>query len=234
MSNLQPSLLSRVGAAGLASFFVASIITGALNSGYSPMREAISALAATDAEFAWIMIAGFMACAVGLASIGIALWRAFGGNRPARIAAALVTLGGPFMVVAGLARQDCSERLTSCIDHGEAPNASTHFWVHQFSSLLLFVLMTIALFFLARGLRRDRRMSHFSIPTRVAGTFCALVIASMIVNEMTFIDAYAGLAQRAFLLVLFGWPLVVATATRTELDERPGSSMSNDVTAHRF
>lgn len=210
----ESSRLARIGAVGVASFFIASIITGALNPGYSPAREAVSALAATDARFAWIMITGFMISAVGMSSTGVALWRRFAGNRTARVAAGIVMLAGPLMVVAGLARQDCSERLPTCVDFGEGTGASTHFWVHQYVSLLLFVLMTVALLVLARGLRRDAGLAHFAVPTRVAGLFCLLVILVMIVDEMKSIDAYAGLAQRAFVLVLFGWPVVVAAARR--------------------
>jgi hypothetical membrane protein len=208
----ESSRLARIGAVGVASFFVASIITAALNPGYSHAREAVSALAATDARFAWIMITGFMISAVGMSSTGIALWRRFAGNRAARAAAGIMMLAGPLMVVAGLARQDCSERLPTCVDFGEGTGASSHFWVHQYVSLLLFVLMTVALFLLARGLRRDDGMSGFAVPTRVAGLFCLLVIVVMIVDEMKSIDSYAGLAQRAFVLVLFGWPVVVAAA----------------------
>jgi hypothetical membrane protein len=213
----ESSRLVHVGAAGVASFFVASIITGALNPGYSHAREAVSALAATDARFAWIMITGFMLSAVGMSSTGVALWRRFVGNRAARVGAGILMIAGPLMVVAGVARQDCSERLSTCVDHGEGTGASTHFWVHQYVSLLLFVLVTVALFVLARGLRREAALSHLAVPTRVAGLFCLLVIVVMIVDEMKSIDAYAGLAQRAFVLVQFGWPVVVAAAAGPRL-----------------
>lgn len=206
--------LAQLGAVGVGSFYLASLVTGTLNPGYSHTREAVSALAATDSRYAWIMIAGFMVCAVGLASTGTALWRRFPGGGPGRAAAVLVTLGFPMMVAAGLARQDCSERLPSCVDYGDGAGASTHFWVHQYVSMLGFVLLTVALFLLARGLRRDAGLSYLATPTRFAGIFSVLVIVTMIVDEMKAIDAYAGFAQRVFVAVLFGWPIVVAAANR--------------------
>ena len=212
LNTSQTRRLPLVGAAGVASFFVASMIAGALNPGYSPAREAISALAATDARHAWVMIVGFMLCAVGIASTGVALWRRFAGNRAARAAAGIMIFVAPLMVVSGFARQDCSERLKSCVDYGEGTGASAHFWVHQYVGMLLFVLLTAALFLLARGLRRDVGLSQFAVPTRVAGLLCVLFIADMIIEEMHSIDSYAGLAQRAFGLVLFGWPVVIAMA----------------------
>src|SRR5215212_9035161 len=106
-----------VGAAGLAGFFAAAVTTAAITPGYNWIRDAISALAATDSPHAWLMIAGFLAAAAGLAGTGVALWRRFGAHRSGRVAAVLVLLGVPLAVAAGLARQDCSEALTDCVDH---------------------------------------------------------------------------------------------------------------------
>lgn len=200
---------SRIGAVGVGGFFVAAAATAALTPGYSHVREAMSALAATDSAFAWLMITGFLACAVGLVATGAALWRRYPGGKAGRVAAALVTTSGLLMVVAGLARQDCSERLTSCIDHGEAPLASTHFWVHQYASLLLFVLLTVALFLLARAQKRSVGFAHLAVLTRVAGVLSLASIVALVVDPPV-LDAYAGLVQRGFLVVLFGVPVLAA------------------------
>src|SRR3954471_25068989 len=137
---------ARIGAAGVATFFAASLAVAALTPGYRSTRDAISSLAALDKPYAPLMIAGFLAAAVGLAATGIALWRRFGHTLSGKIAASLLVLGGPLMAIAGLARQDCTEALESCLDHGEAPLASTSFWVHQYVSLLLFLVLVSAAF----------------------------------------------------------------------------------------
>jgi hypothetical membrane protein len=202
---------AKVGAAGLGAFFLTSVVAGAADPGYSHVREAISALAATDSPGAPVMIAGFMAMAAGTIAVGAGIWRRLHAGVAGRIAAALVTVSGLMMVVAGLARQDCSERLPSCVDHGEAPLASTHFWVHQFVSLGLFLLLTVSMFVMARGLRRSDGWSYLARWSKLAGLFCVLSIAELLADPPA-LDPYAGLYQRIFVLVLFGWPLLVAAA----------------------
>ena len=200
---------ARLGVAGMAGFLGASIVTGALNPGYSPAREAVSALAATDARFAWIMIAGFLISSVGMIATGIGLWRRFAGVTSGRVAAVMAVICGSLMAVAALARQDCSERLPSCIDHGAAPLASTHFWVHQYSALLLFVLLTVSIFVLGRAVRRVPGLGHLAWPVRLAGIWGVLCIAELMVDPPA-LNGVAGLVQRAFYLVIYLTPVLVA------------------------
>ena len=204
-------LTARIGAAGIAAFYLASLAAGAVKPGYSHLREAVSALAATDSPGAGVMIAGFLVSAVGMVATGLGIRRRLRTGVAGPVAAGIVLLSGPLMAVAGLARQDCSERLPSCLDHGEAPLATTHFWVHQYVSLALFLLLTIALFVMARGLRRSGGWAHLARWSKVAGLICVLGIAELIVDPPA-LDPYVGLIQRLFVLLLFGWPLVVAAA----------------------
>jgi hypothetical protein len=202
---------ARIGAAGIAAFYLASLAAGAVKPGYSHLREAVSALAATDSPGAAVMIAGFLVSAAGMLAIGIGIRQRLRAGVAGPVAAGLVLLSGALMVVAGLARQDCSERLPSCLDHGAAPLATTHFWVHQYASLTLFLLLTVALFVMARGLRRSGGWAYLARWSKAAGLLCGLGIAELIVDPPV-LDPYAGLVQRLFVLVLFGWPLVVAAA----------------------
>jgi hypothetical membrane protein len=202
---------ARIGAAGIAAFYLASLAAGAVKPGYSHLREAVSALAATDSPGAAVMIAGFLVSAVGMLAIGLGIRRRLRAGVAGPVAAGLVLLSGALMVPAGLARQDCSERLPSCLDHGAAPLASTHFWVHQFVSLALFLLLTVSLFVMARGLRRSGGWAYLARWSKAAGLLCVIGIAELMVDPPA-LDPYAGLVQRLFVLVLFGWPLVVAAA----------------------
>lgn len=196
----------------MAAFFLDSVVVGALTPGYSPVQDQISSLAAADKELAPVMIAGFLAASIGVTATGIALWRRLSraetGRVAGRIGAVLVVLSGALMTVAGLAQQDCSERLTSCIDHGEALQASGSYWVHQFASLALFLLLSVAMFFLARGIR-DSAWSRLAVPTRLAGLWGLVTIAAIVVGPSA-VESHFGIAQRAFLLVVFGWPVVLA------------------------
>ncbi|OHV35660.1 MULTISPECIES: DUF998 domain-containing protein [Pseudofrankia] len=215
-------LLARIGALAVGTFVVDAIVVGLLNPGYNPVREGVSALAATNADYAWLMIAGFLAQAVGLVCTGVLLWRRVGRGKAGRAAAVLVTLTGAGMAVAGLARQDCSERLSSCIDYDDAPLASTHFWVHQYVSMALFLGLIVALFLLARALRRDSGRAHLAVPTRFVAIYCLLTVAAVFIGEIG--NAYYGLFQRVFTLLVFGWPVVVAvSASRRSVSETADS-----------
>jgi hypothetical protein len=198
---------ARVGAAGVASFFAISIVVAAITPGYRTSRDAISALAATDSPYAWLMIVGFLAAAAGLVSTGVALWRRFGHTVSGRVAAGLLVVSGGLMVAAGLARQDCSEALKSCVDHGAAPLASTHFWVHQYVSLAGFVLLVVAAFVLVRAVRRTDGFGYLKVPARVvAYTSLVLTVVAMTAGFGT-VD---GLVQRPYVALLFGWPILLA------------------------
>jgi len=198
---------ARVAAAGVATFFAASIVTAALTPGYRSTRDQISALAALDSPYASIMILGFLAAATGLVSAGVGLARRYGATRSGKIAAGLVTAAGALMVVAGLARQDCSQALPSCVDHGDGALASTSFWIHQYVSLLLFLLLVSASFVLVRAVRRTDGFGFLKVAARtVAYGALALTVAMVVVG----FGDHDGLVQRPYLAVLFGWPILAA------------------------
>jgi hypothetical protein len=171
----------RTAAAGLATFVVATIAAGLLDPGYDPLREGVSALAATDATAAPVMIAGFLALAVGTMAAGIALWQ-----RRRRVGGVLVLLAGAGMAVAAFARQDCSDFVGACAAAEQAGTLSGHHMLHQLVSLGVFTVLAIVPFFLARG-------------------FKASILAGVVGY-----GEYAGAIQRLVVLLLFGWPVFVA------------------------
>ena len=168
---------ARIAALGVAGFLIASVIAGSLSTGYSPAREAISALAATDAQHPVIMITGFVLGAIGLGAAAVGIWQRHRATLAGRVATVMIMLGAPGMIVAGFARQDCSERLPSCLDYGKAELATTHFWVHQYVSLAMFVIMSIAMFVLARALWRSVTWRHLTGWSILAGLLCFGTIA---------------------------------------------------------
>jgi hypothetical membrane protein len=198
---------ARFGAAGIATFFSVAIVTAAVTPGYRSTRDGISALAALDSLYAWVMIAGFLAAAAGLVATGVGLWQRFSGVRSGRIGAGLVVFAGSLMATAGLARQDCSDIRPECIDHGDAPLASTHYWVHQYVSLALFLILVIAMFVLVRAARRTEGFGHLAIPTRIVAIAGLLLTVSIV--TIGYGDV-SGLVQRPYLAMLFGWPVLLA------------------------
>jgi len=211
--------LTEAGATGVGAFFVAALLTGFGTPGYSTLTEAVSALAAKDALWAPIMIGGFLLLAAGLAATGLALWRLL-PVRAGRAGAVLVLVVSALMATAGLARQDCSDQRASCIDHGEAVGASTSYWVHQYASLLGFVLLVVALFLLARGIRRTGTLPQLVRPARLVAWLSLLLTVLVVVSPPPVQAAY-GLVQRVFLLVLLGWPVAVALLHQRRLAPTP-------------
>lgn len=202
------NVAARLGIIGVGSFFAISVLAAALTPGYRSRRDAISALAAMDKPYAALMIAGFMLAAAGLFTTGVALAKRFGGTLSGRTATGLVLVSSGLMATAGLARQDCTEALPTCVDHGEAPLASTHFWVHQYVSLVMFLCLVIAAFVLVRAVRRTEGFGYLKVPARiVAYTSLILTVAAVTVG----FGGLSGLIQRPYLALLFGWPILLAT-----------------------
>ncbi len=195
---------SRIAVVGVLGFFAAAIVTGLVTPGYDVRREAISGLAAQDSPHAWLMIGGFVLGAVGLVSGAVLLWRGV-PQRAGRVAAGMVAVAGALIGVAGLARQDCSDQLVSCKDFGEAVEASGSYWLHQYASLLAFLLLIVSSFVLARGLRRSGR-SGLATVSRVAGVLCLIGVALLVVAPPFVVDSY-GVVQRLLIAGLFGWPV---------------------------
>jgi hypothetical protein len=198
---------SRIAGAGLGAFAIASVVANLLNPGYDPLREGVSALAATGAPAAGVMIAGFLALAAGTTAAGAVLWGRLRTGLAGRVGAALVMLCGAAMVVVGLNQQDCSDMIGACAAAEQAGTLSEHHMVHQLTSLAVFTVLALAAFPLARGLRRSGTYAHLAGATRVAGSAALGLTVAMVV--VGFGDL-AGVAQRIFLLLVFGWPVLLA------------------------
>ena len=195
---------ARVACVGFAVFALATAVAGLWDPGYDPVREGISALAATGSPSAPIMIIGFLALAVGTAAAGVTLWGRLPAGVAGRVGATMVVLAGLAMVVVGLNQQDCSELVGACVAAEAAGTLSDHHVVHQLVSLAVFLVLTIAMFPLARGLRRN---GGPAVATRLVGVVGGLVIATIMTVGL---GAVGGLVQRLFVALLFGAPVVLA------------------------
>ena len=116
----------------------------------------------------------------------------------------MVAAAGALIGVAGFARQDCSDQLPDCKDFGEAVDASGTYWVHEYASLLAFLLLLVSFFVLARGLRRTGH-SRLAVVSRTVGVACSTGVALLVVAPPFVVDNY-GIMQRVVIAALFGWP----------------------------
>jgi hypothetical membrane protein len=193
--------LGRLAVAGPIAFTLAWLISGVAQDEYSIRREDISALAALDAQHPWIMITGFLLLGVGTVALAAGLVSTLKG-RPAVIGSILILIAGVGIVVAGLARNDCSSELTPCADRVDAGDVSWHHMVHDMVSLIVFLALVAAPLVLARAFRRDERwhdLRSYSIVTGLVGSVLLVLYATGAAGT------WNGLLQRVFVSVPFLW-----------------------------
>jgi hypothetical membrane protein len=203
-----PSVAARLGVLGLAGFWLAVGLAGAATPGYSHVRENISALAALPAPHPAVMITGFLLLAAGTVATAGALRQRLVG-RSATAAAALIGLAGCCLVGSAVFRLDCSPTLTACRTLEETGAVSGHHVLHNLVSLLSFVLIIAALFTLGRALRRSPGLSHLRWPTCVIALLGAAFVIGLVIGTYGKVE---GLAQRMFVLGVYGWLVLLAVA----------------------
>jgi hypothetical membrane protein len=193
--------LGRLAMAGPIAFTIAWLVGGLVQDEYRLRQEDISALAATDAQHAWIMITGFVL--VGLGTVALAAGLASTLRYPsAAIGSVLLMIAGLGLIVVGLARNDCSSELPACAARAEAGEVSLHDQVHDNVSLVLFLALIAAPLVFARAFGRDDRwrpVRTYSIATGLLGF--ALLGLYVIGSAGT----WNGLVQRIFVSVLLVW-----------------------------
>lgn len=190
---------------GPIAFTIAWIVAALVQDEYSVRREDISALAALDAQNAWIMITGFLLLGVGIVALGAGLAGALKG-RPATVGSILVLVAGVGIIVAGLARNDCSSELDACADRVDAGDVSWHHATHDLASLVVFLALVAAPLVFARAFRGDqswRDLRTYSLITGVLG----LVLLVLFLTGVA--GSWNGLLQRVFVTVLFLWIAVL-------------------------
>jgi hypothetical membrane protein len=203
-------LLGGLAVAGPLLFTAAWLIAWPAQEEYSPRHEDISALAAVDAQQSWIMILGFLALGLGTVALALALLNAVRGGRSARIGAALLAFAGLAIVVAGLARNDCSSELAACraLPGGEL---SWHHHVHDLVSALVFVSVAVAQLVLTRAFGGDdfwRDLRSYSFVSGLATLLLLVLYGTRLFGD------WNGLVQRIFLAVPLTWIVVVGVRVR--------------------
>ena len=214
--------LGRLAVAGPIAFTIAWLVGGFAQDEYSGRREDISALAAVDAQNAWIMITGFLLLGAGSCALAIGLIRTMTG-RSATIGSILVLIAGMGIVVAGIARNDCSSELTPCADRVDAGDVSWHHMVHDTVSLVIFLALVAAPLVLARAFQRDERwrdLRSYSIVTGLLG----LVLLILFVTDAA--GSWNGLLQRVFVTVPFLWIAVLGFRLTQTSRGHPGEAHS--------
>jgi hypothetical membrane protein len=197
--------LGRLAMAGPIAFTLAWLIGGFVQDEYSFRREEISALAAMDAQYPWIMIIGFVL--LGTGTVALAAGLASTLKYPsAVIGSILLIIAGIGLMVDGLARTDCSEKLPTCVARIDAGEVSWHHQVHDNVSVIVFLALSAVPLVFVRAFGRGDRWRPLQTYSLVTGSLgFALLVLYVIASEGT----WNGLAQRTFVSVLFLWIAVV-------------------------
>jgi len=191
--------------AGPIAFTIAWIIGGLIQDEYSLRLEDISALAAMDAQYAWIMITGFVLLGVGTVALAVGLVSTL-RYASAVIGSVLLMVAGIGLVVVGLARNDCSTELPACAARVDAGEVSSHHQVHDYVSLIMFLALIAAALVCARAFGRDDHWRHLRVYSVATGVFgFALLVLYVIEPAVT----WNGFVQRIFVSVLFVWIAIV-------------------------
>lgn len=198
--------LARLSVRSGIAFAVVLLVAGFVDQGYSHVSEGISALASDESDAAGLMTLGFLFLALTAITAGMALWTRPTGKR-GKVASALVIVAGLITAADGFIRQSCSSLQQSCLDRESAGTVSGAHMLHNLSALALFLMLVIAGFLFASALKHSRVHHALATPTRVAA--CSSLALMVWFGSAAYGD-FGGLVQRAFVLVAYGLPVVLA------------------------
>jgi hypothetical membrane protein len=196
-----------VAVAGFVGFVGFVLLATALQpDSYDWTRDYISGLAAMDATFPAVMVAGFQFAAIGVLAAAAVVFRVL-PRLSARIAAVLMTVAGAALSVAGFARFDCSRNDAACRAQVEA-GMSWHSQLHGRAALFVFLPLILAGVFLAVAVLRTRSPHRVGLGVATALLAVANFALTFAVEEQA--TGVTGLLQRVLIFTLLGLPLMVA------------------------
>jgi hypothetical protein len=185
-------------------FTVSWVVAGFLQAGYNARREDISALAAADAERAWVMIAGIIATGLLTAAFGVGIGVALGGRR---LGPAFVIAAGLGIVALGVLRNDCSTSTETCAARIDAGDVSWQHTAHDAVSIPVLAAAVAAPLVLAWSFRADPRwLPLVPISLVTAPTLAALFA----LGGVEALPGWEGIVQRVAVSAALVWLGVAA------------------------
>ena len=181
-------------------FTGAWILAGLVQEGYSARREDISALAALDAESAWVMIAGLIAAGLLTLAFAAGLRAELGPGLGSSLGCGLVALTGAGLAGLGLLRNDCSSVTGACETRVELGEVSWQHSAHDIFSAPVFAAAVVAPLVLGLRFRSEPRWRRLSPLLLAAAPVLAVLFA---LGGVEAIPGWAGVVQRAAASVAF-------------------------------
>ncbi len=168
------------------------VIVGLIKPGYDPVVRMVSE--GSIGQLGWIQTVNFFVLGLALLVFALGLWRGLGDRISGRIGSVLMAIAGGGVFCAGIFVAD------------PYPHISTvHGALHVAVSLVTFNSLALAAFFFAKRFWKSRAFAVYCIASGI--------VPYGMVPPLT-IPSYAGLEQRAVIVLVFLWITILALRLR--------------------
>ena len=213
------------GVIGPLLFIVVFLIEGATRPGYSAWRNYVSDLALSDQG--WEQIANFIVCGSLCVGFAVGLRRIWRTGRASVWGPVLIAVFGLGLVVAGVFVTDPGRGYPPGAPLKGTPQ-TLHGWVHGINALVVFNVLLVACFVLARRFAVEPDNRGWATYSRITGALILLLevlgTVSGTLAENGVLPSPTGLIQRA--QIILGWGWIALTALRLLRQKR-------DATVHQ-
>ncbi len=197
-------------AIGTQAIFVGGwVLAGALEKGYSPLRQYISELGRRGAAHPWIFSVSVAIWGLGFIALAIALAPALSTRPWPKAMPLLFVLAGACAIVVAPLRMDCSPTVSHlCRAREIAGTLSWHHYAHGWASLGINAFLLLTPFAIARS-AWPSRLARLTFGGGIVVLMVWLVTSFALHNH---IAGYQGLEERLWSLVAQVWAVLCATA----------------------
>jgi hypothetical membrane protein len=218
------------GIAGAVLFTGGWIVAGLVQPAtYDWARQEISDLGALTADHAWVWNLADSLSGLLILIFAVGILPLVRVARAGKVGAILIGIVGFGSVLDGLLREDCPLSTSdACQRLQDAPGLSWQHQAHDIESVVVFLAILAAPFFLARactGIENLRGLRGYSVATGFVQIAAALAYAAL------YGQAGGGVAQRLLALAFMVWIVVLALRILTGSHAHPaGDGKANDKT----
>jgi Protein of unknown function (DUF998) len=232
------TLICRLAVASIAGqlIFVATIaIAGAVEPGYDPVRDAISALGARDAAHPWVFDTAVAIWGLSFLATAVALWLDAPRSWRGRLGPALLAVTGLAQILDGFPfPADCRKTIDAgCRAREIAGDVSWQHYAHGWTYFVGGIVLLTSIFALAWRFRGDERWAGADRLALGCGIFGVVVFGSLFFATGDGTGGYYGLVQRLSLGAAAVWVGALAVGLLTVYGRLPGTPLLRSADAAR-